>query len=50
MIKYTKIVREDGYEFIERINEDESVSHIPIEPANSDYQGYLKSLDEASTL
>ena len=23
---------------------------IPIDPANSDYQEYLKSLDEASTL
>ena len=27
-------------------NENGSVSYIPIDPANSDYQAYLKSLDE----
>ena len=33
-------------EHIERLNEDGSVSFIPIDPANSDYQAYLKSLEE----
>ena len=31
---------------IERINEDGSLSYIPINPANSDYQEYLKSLED----
>ena len=29
-------------EHVERTNEDGSVSWIPIEPSNSDYQAYLK--------
>jgi hypothetical protein len=29
------------FEHIERFNEDGTVSWIPIEPANSDYQAYL---------
>ena len=37
-------------EHVERENEDGSISWIPSHPANSDYQAYLKSLDEASTL
>ena len=36
--------------FIGRNNEDGSISYIPLDPANSDYQTYLKSLDETSTL
>jgi hypothetical protein len=35
--KVVVIVRSDG-------------ASIPVNPANSDYQAYLKSLDEASTL
>jgi hypothetical protein len=42
----------DGKEttVIKRTNDDDSISWIPTDPANSDYQEYLKSLDEASTL
>ena len=35
---------------IKRDNEDGTTSFIPTDPANSDYQAYLKSLDEAATL
>jgi hypothetical protein len=34
-------------EHIERVNEDGSVSWIPIDLANSDYQAYLASLNPA---
>ena len=49
---YEKITKTDpNWEYIARTNEDNSISVIPIEPANSDYQAYLKSLeDEANTL
>ena len=39
-----------GDKVITRDNEDGSITYIPKDPANSDYQEYLKSLDEASTL
>jgi hypothetical protein len=48
-MKYKKI-QIDGNEFIERTTDDGVVSFIPLDPANSDYQAYLKSLDEAATL
>ena len=38
---------EDGPEVIFRI---EDSAWIPTDPSNSDYQEYLKSLDEANTL
>jgi len=51
MIKYTEFIDERTQsKSIQRENEDGSVSYIPIDPANSDYQAYLASLDEASTL
>jgi hypothetical protein len=34
----------DNSELIKRINEDGSESWIPKDPANFDYQAYLKSL------
>jgi hypothetical protein len=37
------------FEHIERFNEDGTVSWIPIEPANSDYQRYLNPEAEQST-
>lgn len=51
MAKYTKtksIVSEQ--EIIVRDNEDGTITYIPSDLANSDYQRYLKSLDEANTL
>jgi hypothetical protein len=35
---------------IKATDEDGKVIYIPIDLANSDYQAYLASLDEASTL
>ncbi len=37
-----------GNETVKRINEDSSISFIPKNPANSDYQAYLKQLEEGS--
>ena len=45
MIKHTE---EENY--IVRENEDGSTSWIPKDENNSDYQKYLKSLDEADSL
>jgi hypothetical protein len=39
----------DGDETIQKINEDGSVSFIPKDPANSDYQRYLNPEAEQST-
>jgi hypothetical protein len=49
-MKYTKLTTNSGNEIIVRTNDDETITYIPTDPANSDYQAYLKSLDEASTL
>jgi hypothetical protein len=35
----------DDNKMVLRTNEDESISLIPTDPANSDYQAYLKSLE-----
>ena len=40
----------NGGQSIQRDNEDGTTSFIPMDPANSDYQAYLASLDEAPTL
>ena len=49
-MKYT-IIKSPFGETIKRDNEDGTTSFIPTDPANSDYQAYLKSLeDEANTL
>ena len=53
---YTKIIDDlTGQEFIHRKNKDNSISVIPCDPANSDYQRYLRWLenpdaDESGTL
>ena len=50
MIKYEKYTTLSGSEMIKRENEDGSISYIPADLGNSDYQAYLASLNEASTL
>ena len=40
MMKYETLESEFGT-YIKRVNDDESVSFIPTDPANSDYQAYL---------
>jgi hypothetical protein len=43
---YEKITNTFGEDIIKRVDENGSESWIPTDPANSDYQAYLKSLDE----
>jgi hypothetical protein len=46
MNTYQEIVSDlSGVKFIQRTNEDGSVTFIPTDPANSDYQAYLASLE-----
>ena len=40
-ITYSTYTSEAGLEFIVRTNEDESISYIPRNEANADYQAYL---------
>ena len=42
MIKYS--INENN--MVERTNEDETVSFIPMDEANSDYEAYLASLEK----
>jgi len=49
-MKYTEITMVLGDKVITRDNEDGSITYIPTDPTNSDYQEYLKSLDETATL
>ena len=44
-MKYTLIENEDG-NCIKWEQEDGTISFIPTDPANSDYQAYLESLSE----
>jgi hypothetical protein len=46
---YEPFTSETGNEFIKRTNEDGSISFIPLDPANSDYQRYLNPEAEQST-
>jgi len=49
-MKYTEITMALGDKVITRDNEDGSITYIPIDPANSDYQAYLnKDKAEQST-
>ena len=45
MTSYEKIISDLGQDSIKRTNEDGSITWIPIDPANSDYQEYLKTLE-----
>jgi hypothetical protein len=47
---YEKIATSFGAEIIKRVDQNGSESWIPTDLANSDYQAYLKSLDEAASL
>jgi len=43
---YKILENENGFKILTRTNEDGSISYIPTDPSNSDYQAYLKSLEE----
>ena len=45
MTKYEHIIFDDGKETIMRYNEDGLVYSIPMDEANSDYQRYLRWLE-----
>lgn len=45
-MEYEIITNEKGMTCIQRNNEDGSISLIPNDPANSDYQAYLASLEK----
>lgn len=45
MTKYTEKISELGWEYIKRDNADGTFSTIPKDPANSDYQAYLRWLE-----
>jgi len=47
-ITYTEKLNELGWQYIERTNEDGSISVIPKDEGNSDYQAYLTK-DEPKT-
>lgn len=40
-MKYEKIITDKGFEYIQVINSDDSVTIIPIDESNNDYQAYL---------
>lgn len=48
-MEYNKITNEFGQEIIVRTNDDGSVTSIPTDPANSDYQAYLNPEAALST-
>jgi hypothetical protein len=51
MPQYEVIISEiTNVKSIKRTDEDGTVWWIPTDEGNSDYQAYLKSLDEAATL
>ena len=47
-ITYTKKENDLGWQYIEMLDSDkpESIAVIPMDESNSDYQAYLKYLDE----
>ncbi len=50
MIKYEKIEATDLTSEIIKATDGDIEFWMPTDPANSDYQAYLKSLDEAAPL
>lgn len=50
MVKYELTKNSYDEDVVIRTEEDGTIWWIPTDPANSDYQKYLASLDEANTL
>ena len=42
---YEEVIDDFGSKMIKRTNLDGTESWIPLDPANADYQAYLKSLE-----
>jgi hypothetical protein len=47
---YEIITEEDGTQTIKRTNEDGSVSFIPADESNSDYQAYLNPVEHLTEI
>jgi hypothetical protein len=45
MITYKEVTNENGYTYIEKTDNDGKIWSVPMDPANSDYQAYLASLE-----
>ena len=45
-LTYKLIENDFNMSYIERTEENGTISYIPLDEANSDYQAYLASLDE----
>jgi len=45
-----EIIGQELSSVVKRTDSEGNIAFIPIDPANADYQKYLASLDEASTL
>ena len=46
---YEKVTTDNGSDFIKRTTEDGTISFIPVDETNSDYQRYLNPEAEQST-
>ncbi len=46
---YKEYTTESGNKYVERTNADGSLSFIPNDPANSDYQRYLRWLENPNS-
>jgi hypothetical protein len=46
MSKYEVFDNENGQSFIKQFNDDDSISFIPKDESNSDYQAYLKEMNK----
>jgi hypothetical protein len=44
-MEYTKYTTDLGNEIVLRVNDDGTHDYIPTDPANSDYQAYLRWLE-----
>lgn len=49
-VTWKKYTDEKGIEQIEKTDQEGHIFYVPNDPNNSDYQSYLKSLDNANEL
>ena len=49
-MEYTEVTTLSNNTLIQRVNEDGSISIIPTDPANSDYQAYLNPVEHLTEI